>query len=80
MWCSLFSLRGGAHVSPLVVCRLLLVLDYMLYQFSGPVAELTEQVCSKAAVLTFSSVILMSVSCYNINSILLRGQLVLYWS
>ena len=31
-------------LSPLVVTRLLLVLDYLVYQFSGPPPQLTEQV------------------------------------
>lgn len=36
--------RSGVSLSPLVVCRLLLVMDYLLYQFSGPPPQLTEQV------------------------------------
>ena len=31
-------------MSPLVVCRLLLVFDYLLFQFNEPVEQLTEQV------------------------------------
>ena len=39
-----FDCRSGVSLSPLVVCRLLLVMDYLLYQFSGPPSQLTEQV------------------------------------
>ena len=38
--------RNGVPLSPLVVCRLLLVFDYLMFQFSEPVEQLTEQVCS----------------------------------
>ena len=31
-------------MSPLVICRLLLVFDYLLFQFNEPVEQLTEQV------------------------------------
>ena len=31
-------------MSPLVICRLLLVFDYLLFQFNDPVEQLTEQV------------------------------------
>lgn len=36
--------RSGVGVSPLVVSRLLLVLDYLLFQFREPAQQLTEQV------------------------------------
>ena len=41
----LFSVpRSGSLVPPIAVCRLLLVLDYMLFQFSEPAPDLSEQV------------------------------------
>jgi len=36
--------ENGVPLSPLVVCRLLLVFDYLMFQFSEPVEQLTEQV------------------------------------
>ena len=36
--------RSNVLVPPLAVCRLLLVLQYMLFQFSEPCPKLAEQV------------------------------------
>ena len=44
--------RNGVPLSPLVVCRLLLVFDYLMFQFSEPVEQLTEQVCSNLTLYT----------------------------
>lgn len=40
----LIHLRSGVVVPPVPVCRLLLVLDYMLFQFSELDPELVKQV------------------------------------
>ena len=36
--------RSGEKLHPLAVCRLLLLLDYMLFQFNTPAPLLTDQV------------------------------------
>ena len=38
--------RNGVPLSLLVVCQLVLVFDYLMFQFSEPVEQITEQVCS----------------------------------